>query len=73
MNSDSVKKMFPDWEKLQPTDWSEHGIFLQYGNDDRDFIEVGLYREPMDGGEYEGTYTLQIFDGDDVIFCSMVE
>lgn len=31
-------------------------------------IEVGLYREPDDG-----SYTLQVFSGDDVIFCEAVE
>ena len=70
---DSIRNFFPDWEQVKPGNWSEHGKVLQYGVGDRDFIEIGLYREPMDGGEYEGSYTLQIFDGDNVIFCAMVE
>lgn len=72
MNSDSVKKMFPDWNRIKPGNWSNYGRILEYGAGH--YIEIGLYREPLDvDSEYAGSYTLQIFDGDDVIFCSMVD
>jgi len=71
MNSDSVKEMFPDWESIKPGDWSKYGKILYYGLGH--FIEIGLYKEPMENEEYAGTYTLQIFDGDDVIFCAKVD
>ena len=67
--SNNLKDLFPDWEELEPGTWSEHGMFIQYGKDKRDFIEIRLYREPKDDSEYSATYTLQGFDGDDVIFC----
>ena len=73
MNSNSVKEMFPDWADMQPGSWSKNGKILRYGKDDNDFVEIGLYREPMNNEEYAGRYTLQIFDGDDVIFCKSVE
>lgn len=73
MNSDSVKEMFPDWADMQPGSWSKNGKILQYGKDDNDFVEIGLYREPMNNEEDAGRYTLQFFDGDEVIFCKNVE
>lgn len=71
MNSDSVKEMFPDWAEIEPGFWSEFSRRLTYGAGH--FLEIGLYRESMDGGEYAGRYTLQIFDGDEVIFCADVD
>lgn len=73
MNNTSIKAMFPDWESVEPAEWSHNGRLFQYGKNEKEFIEVGLYREPMDGGEYAGTYTLQVFDGDSVIACHTVE
>ena len=38
-------------------------------------FEIGLYHEPDDDRseeEYQDTYTVQVFCGDDVIFCEMV-
>lgn len=83
LNSDTVKEMFPDWADIKPGSWSEFGKILDYGLGHS--IEIGLYREPI--GElgrvatdeeaedciYDGRYTLQIFDGDDVIFCADVD
>ena len=70
---EKITKQFPDWKELEPGNWSAHSIFFQYGEDDIDSIEVGLYREPLDEDkEIAGTYTLQGFDGDDVIFCHTV-
>ena len=37
------------------------------------FIEIGLYREPLNDSEYAGHLTLHIFDGDDVLGCYDVE
>ena len=71
MNSDSVKEMFPDWAGIEPGNWSTHHKVLTYGLGHT--LEIGLYREPMDSGEYAGRYTLQIFDGDEVIFCADVD
>lgn len=71
MNSDSIKEMFPDWKYIRPGNWSAHGRKLDYGLGH--FIEIGLYREPLDSGEYAGRYTLHIFDGDEVIFCADVD
>ena len=71
LNSDSVKEMFPDWAEIEPGFWSEFSRRLTYGAGH--FLEIGLYREPMDSGEYSGRYTLQIFDGDEVIFCADVD
>ena len=63
------KNMFPDWEELAPGTWSGYGEIIHY--ESKDFrgreIEVGLYREPDDG-----SYTLQIFCNDDVVFCENV-
>lgn len=70
MNSDTVKEMFPDWEEIEPGEWSTFGKILYYGLGKS--IEIGLYREPIDNDEYAERYTLQIFDGDDVIFCADV-
>ena len=71
MNSNSIKEMFPDWSQIEPGCWSHYNKVLQYS---RSFnVEIGLYREPMDGSEIAGTYTLQIFDGDDVICCRTVD
>lgn len=71
MNSANIKTAFPDWNNIAPGEWSEHGSLLYYGPGH--FVEIGLYREPLDGDEYAGSYTLQIFDGDEVIFCAKVE
>ena len=65
-----IKEMFPDWEEIEYGNWSKHGKILEYKPGR--YLEIGLYREPIDGTEYDGTYTLQIFDGDDVIFCHEV-
>lgn len=71
---DYWKNLFPDWDELEPGDWSAHGTIIQYDSDGKGMeLEIGLYREPLDSGEYAGTYTLQIFDGDDVVFCRKVD
>ena len=62
-----VKEEFPDWETMKYGSWSQYGRIL---DTEKRKYEVGLYREPMDDDEeYAGTYTLQVFDGDDVILC----
>lgn len=75
MTSQTVKDMFPDWETIEPGNWSVNGCALHYGEaeDSGREIYIGLYREPLDGDEYAGTYTLEILDGDEVIFCQKVE
>lgn len=71
MNSDIVKEMFPDWADIEPGMWSIYSRRLTYGFGHN--LEIGLYREPLDSGEYAGRYTLQVFDGGEVIFCADVD
>ena len=68
MNSEQIKKQFPDWESIKPGEWSKHPIMLQYGCSPYEYIEIGLYREPEDE-----SYTLQGFNGDEVCFCVGVQ
>jgi hypothetical protein len=74
MKCDELKKVFPDWETIEPGEWSKHGITISQGmvNGKERFAYIGLYREPAKNEEYAGTYTLQIMNGDDVIFCCQV-
>ena len=72
-NASLVAECFPDWASIKPGEWSQHGKIIPYGKATNDRVEIGLYREPLDGEDYAGTYTLQIFDGDNVIFCRKVE
>ena len=67
----SIEEMFPDWQEIPLGEWSKYGKIIAYVADKK--VEVGLYHEPLDSGEYADTYTLQIFDGDEVIFCHQVE
>ena len=73
MHCEQIKRQFPDWESIEPGHWSKHSIILTYGCSPYEYIEIGLYREPMDSREYAGTYTLQGFNGDEVVFCEMVQ
>lgn len=85
MNSDSVKVMFPDWAEIEPGNWSQHHKVLTYGSGRNQTLEFGLYREPIDElgrvatneeadiGIFDGRYTLQIINGDSVIFCADVD
>lgn len=73
---ESLLHYFTDWYRIEKGNWSEYPIILHYGLNAKDSIEIGLYREPDDSSEIDdlgGTYTLQIFDGDNVIFCHTVE
>ena len=65
----NVKEIFIDWKELNPGEWSSHPIILRYGKGKWDYIEIGLYREPMEGNDYPGTYTLQTFNGEYTIDC----
>ena len=73
MNCEQIKLQFPDWETLQPGEWSKHPIILHYGSSPYEYIEIGLYREPQENNEYYGTYTLQGFNGDEVLFAVTVQ
>lgn len=73
MNCEQIKRQFPDWKTMKPGEWSKHPIILTYGCHSYEYIEIGLYREPMNGDEYEGTYTLHGFNGDEVVFCETVQ
>lgn len=63
----SVAAHFPDHAEMKPGTWSCTPTVIRY-DPDRKPLEIGLYREPK-----TGEYTLQIFDGDDVIFCRTVD
>lgn len=65
-----VASLFPDWDYIQPGNWSRHGKIINCASGTR--IEIGLYREPAENEEYAGTYTLQIFRNDDVIVCEQI-
>lgn len=63
----NCKQQFPDWETIEPGDWSKNTKKFE------DDVEVGLYREPLDeDADIAGTYTLQVFWGDDVIYCKTI-
>lgn len=71
-----IQELFPDWEEMKPGEWSKCGKIIDYfdGYKDKDKIEIGLYREPLENdAEIAGTYTLQIFNGDDVVICCTVK
>lgn len=63
-----LSEAFPKWKELKPGEWCKPSFDPFIGK-----LEIGLYREPLDCGEYSGTYTLHIFDGDDVPYCRMVD
>lgn len=67
----NVKVQFPDAASLKPGEWSEFGQEFAYANGH--YIEVGLYREPIDDSEYAGHLTLHVFNGDEVLGCYDVE
>ena len=63
---DKINEMFPDWKEIKLGEWSQNAKQIEY--QPGRWLEIGLYREPDDG-----TYTLQIFDVDDIIFCQTVD
>lgn len=65
----SFAKHFPNACKTLPGEWCTDGFTIQC---EHSKVEIGVYREPNDGKEYAGTLTLQIFRGDDVIFCEKI-
>jgi len=67
---ESITNQFPDWRTIEKGNWSAHSLLFWYTEED--CIELGLYREPDSEGEIAGTYTLQGFDGDDVVICHTV-
>ena len=68
-----AKDFFHDMDQLAPGTWSKQGLIIRYGKHQNEYIEVGLYKEPISNDEYSGNYTLQVFNGDDVIFCRNIE
>ena len=69
-----LTKLFPDWKDMKPGEWSNGGIKVPYKEipGRQRAIEILLYREPEENEEYAGTYTLQVYEGSDVIFCETV-
>lgn len=66
-----IEKLFPDWRTIQKGCWSVCGKEMVFGDGRR--LYIGMYREPNQNPEYADTYTLQILDGDAVIFCHQVD
>lgn len=66
----SFAEHFPGAEKTLPGEWCENSFTVRCEESN---VEIGVYREPNDGGEYAGTLTLQIFCNDDVIFCERIK
>lgn len=73
MKSQQIMEQFPDWEQMKKGTWSKHPIILTYGRSTNEYIEIGLYREPESNIDYDGTYTLQGFNGDEVLFSVTVQ
>lgn len=53
---------------VKPGNWCIPLVNNVFNTPDGKDIEIGVYREPDDG-----TYTLQIFDGDDVVMCKTIK
>ena len=64
LTDEDIPRWFPDKETIEPGKWSDACF-------DQGDIQIGLYREPEEKWEYGwyGPYTIQIFNGDDVIAC----
>lgn len=73
MKCQQIMKQFPDWEQMKKGTWSKHPIILTYGCSPYEYIEIGLYKEPDSNADYDGTYTLQGFNGDEVLFSVTVQ
>ena len=69
---ENVNMMFPDWNRLKKGEWSSYPKRFYYpwytvdGIQCKNSVEINLYRESEP--EMNGTYSLIIFDEDDVIF-----
>ena len=61
MHVDDILKNTPDYYKIPCGEWSKHAFYFQYGSEEHDFIEVHVFREE------DGTHTLMVSDGDEVI------
>lgn len=72
INIHDLKEIFSDYAEMECGTWSEHDVWIKYGHERNEALDISLYREPMENEEYAGTYTLQVFDGDNVIFCKRV-
>ena len=75
ITEEALRFLFPDIDKMKCGWWSDH--FYECAdcartNTVQQRMLVGLYREPEGSGEYAGTFTLQGYIGDDVIFAKTV-
>lgn len=75
-----IEAVFADFNRLSEGEWSQHGIFIPYGDENRrEYIEVGLQKDFKDYvkqvswdceiPETSDCYTLQMFAGDEVVGC----
>lgn len=69
-SKDKVQPLFTSAKDTPPGNWCREHILIQCADTK---IEIGAYRESENNSEYAGTLTLQIFAGDDVIFCEKID
>ena len=67
--SELVHAIFPDCDSIKPGEWSQYMQEIELNND---VFQIGVYREPLNGDEYEGTLSLQAALADIVIFCQEI-
>ena len=65
----NIKNLFKSAKNTPPGEWCREHVLVQCEDT---LVEMSVFREPDDGGENAGTLTLQIFAGDDVIFCERI-
>ena len=69
-HKDRIHALFPSAGDTPPGKWCREHILIQCADTK---LEISAYRESEDNDEYAGTLTLQIFAGDDVIFCEKID
>lgn len=61
----NIKKVFPDWYEIEPGEWSKNAQTIDYESDgEKGRLNIGLFREVCENRRF----TLQISDGDEIIF-----
>lgn len=66
-NAGNIMVEFPDAAMLKSGEWSEYGKLYELPGGGK--IEISLYREPEETGEYDGRLTLHVFYNDEVLGC----
>ena len=66
----NIKKVFPDWNKIEPGEWSKNAQTIDYVSDGKKGrLNINLFREVCENKRF----TLQISDGDEIIFQKDIE